>query len=56
MIVNEQSLLESASEEQMLGVVSEMLKAGYEHLDNYLDFLVENLFSGTLVRVLEANK
>ncbi len=56
MIVNEQSLLESTGKEQMLGVISEMLKAKYENLDNYIDFLVTNLFSGTFLRVLEASK
>ncbi|MFC1543735.1 M28 family peptidase [Gemmatimonadota bacterium] len=56
MVVNEQSLEEGEGKQQMLGVISEMLKAGYEHLDNYLDFTMNGLFSGTFLRVLEASR
>ena len=56
MVVNEQPLLDGRGKEQMMGVISRMLEAGYEHLDNYLDYRMINLFSGTFIRVLEASK
>lgn len=56
MVVNEQPLMDGRGREQMMGVISRMLEAGYAHLDNYLDYRMINLFSGTFMRVLEASK
>jgi len=56
MVVNEQSMLEESGSKQMMGVISKMLEAGYEHLDNYLDHLMTNIFSGTFLRVLDASR
>jgi len=46
MIVNEQCLWGKAGKEQMLKVISEILKANYERSD------ISNIFSGTFLRVL----